>query len=804
MPIFVRERCALVPLLVSLALWTPQLAAEELDWGVYRLAGLDASAASSDLDAFGVLVGDARYVGLGESIHTSGGFYRMKERLIRYLIEQQGHRWVGIESPWEDVEALDHYVRTCDGDPATILPASVFAVWSGEALLDLVRWMCDWNRRRPNDPVGFFGFDVQQPGQDRSGLNQLFSDLGLLEDPLWTDVQFCYTRFQGFFDPVVVEQCVAAFERTSAFVEANAADLTSRFGKDRLLRARLWLVGWSAHQQQMGLPRPQSSIARDRAMADAFELQRQRLLGSSKAALWAHNVHLIRDGRDIGQWQGMGHHLASRWGDQYRIVGLYASEIHVDWWTNACGGPVLVPPADSLEERLERSGEAYLMVDVSRLASDHPLLPGCTQMRFGTSTRSAVPSDHMDLAVYLQHSEAMEPVPASRSCNPKQAVSELESGWNGLVGAAATPQTVPGCQRPRPPRLETESVGQQTVALTWRSGSLADTFVLLRTGGSGEPFSVELQGSKTSYTDTGLDPGAEYSYRLTGRNRYGLSAPAVVDVTTGLPDLSPCVVDETTYCLHDGRFEVRLEWSTSDETGAAITTDASSSDSGVFWFFSPDNWEALVKVLDGCAINDRFWVIGTATTDVGYELNVRDTWNGAEAAYRNDIGSPAKALLDVGALNGCGVDPPVDVLTAPGAAEALGARGTASEVIESLPEEVNCDPASLCLHDRFRVSVDWRSPQGSQGIGQVVPIRNDTSGLFWFFQEDNWELLAKVIDGCAVNGHYWLIYGATTDVAFDLHLEDDDTGVLRTFRNSGGAAAPSLIDVEAVPCEVDD
>ena len=62
---------------------------EVIDWqvesGIYRLAGLDPELPSDDLDALWALIEQGDFYGLGESIHSSGGFYAAKERIIRYL-----------------------------------------------------------------------------------------------------------------------------------------------------------------------------------------------------------------------------------------------------------------------------------------------------------------------------------------------------------------------------------------------------------------------------------------------------------------------------------------------------------------------------------------------------------------------------------------------------------------------------------------------------------------------------------------------------------------------------------------------
>ena len=76
-------------------------------------------------------------------------------------------------------------------------------------------------------------------------------------------------------------------------------------------------------------------------------------------------------------------------------------------------------------------------------------------------------------------------------------------------------------------------------------------------------------------------------------------------------------------------------------------------DSGLFWFFDAGNWEMLVKVLDGCAFNNHFWVFSAATTNVGYTLRVIDTETGAVAEYSNPLGTSAAALTDTNAFASC-------------------------------------------------------------------------------------------------------------------------------------------------------
>jgi hypothetical protein len=108
------------------------------------------------------------------------------------------------------------------------------------------------------------------------------------------------------------------------------------------------------------------------------------------------------------------------------------------------------------------------------------------------------------------------------------------------------------------------------------------------------------------------------------------------------------------------------------------------------------------------------------------------------------------------------------------------------------------DATTLCLNrGRFRVRVSWRDFEEHAGQGRVVPFAADDSGLLWFFADDNWEMLVKVLDGCAFNGRYWVFAAATTDVAYRLEVADSLTGAVRTYRNLLGRASPAITDTTA-------
>ena len=57
------------------------------------------------------LVGDARFVLLGEASHGTHEFYRERARITRRLIEEQGFTAVAVEADWPDAYRVNRYVR---------------------------------------------------------------------------------------------------------------------------------------------------------------------------------------------------------------------------------------------------------------------------------------------------------------------------------------------------------------------------------------------------------------------------------------------------------------------------------------------------------------------------------------------------------------------------------------------------------------------------------------------------------------------------------------------------------------------
>jgi hypothetical protein len=240
-----------------------------------------------------------------------------------------------------------------------------------------------------------------------------------------------------------------------------------------------------------------------------------------------------------------------------------------------------------------------------------------------------------------------------------------------------------------------------------------------------------------------------------------------------------CAAGSGVLCLGGGRFQAQVSWKNpyTGETGTGKAVPL-TGDTGAFWFFDAANLELMVKILDGTPVNNHFWLFYGSLSNVEYTLTVTD--NRAVRTYHNapfQFGSQSDVTAFTSAPPPAPpapetVVPPVVPPIIPAAQSASFAAGDCAST-----------PTSLCPQNRFRVTVDFIDPRtATHGEAHAVSLTNDT-GVFWFFAPTNLELMVKVLDASAVNGHFWVFYGGLSDVEYTITVADTATGQERVYHN---------------------
>ncbi len=113
-----------------------------------------------------------------------------------------------------------------------------------------------------------------------------------------------------------------------------------------------------------------------------------------------------------------------------------------------------------------------------------------------------------------------------------------------------------------------------------------------------------------------------------------------------------CVPSSTTVCLNNDRFAVSVAFKATNQQGTGTAIEY-TSESALFWFFSSTNIEMILKVLNACGLNNRYWIFAAATTDVEYTITVTDTQRGTVKTYFHAQGTAAPAITDTDAFASC-------------------------------------------------------------------------------------------------------------------------------------------------------
>ncbi|HEV2846115.1 MAG TPA: proprotein convertase P-domain-containing protein, partial [Thermoanaerobaculia bacterium] len=279
------------------------------------------------------------------------------------------------------------------------------------------------------------------------------------------------------------------------------------------------------------------------------------------------------------------------------------------------------------------------------------------------------------------------------------------------------------------------------------------------------PFTGRFRPQEPLAAFKGEDPNGTWILRVTDSfpNDSGHVRAVSLLISAAECESETCGAGAEALSLQGGRFKVETCFRNQHAGGAVGfgRPERLSDQSGLFWFFSPENPEILVKVLDGNAVNARYWVYAGALSDLDYIVKFTDTETGRIRSYHN----PPGGLCGLG-----------DVVTFAPEGESLP--------LKEGPVSGSCVPggSDLCLLEgRFKVQVHWRDrASGLEGTGFALP-HGDRSGFFWFFDPANVELGVKIVDGRLVSGTFWLYHGALTSLDYTLTVTDTTTGTSRSY-----------------------
>jgi erythromycin esterase-like protein len=304
--------------------------------------------AKTDYDPLLAMIGDAKFVLLGEATHGTHEFYRERAQITKRLIKEKGFGAVALEADWPDSYRVNRFVRGV-GEGADLDSEEALRgfgrfptwMWRNADMLDFVGWLREFNDHIEDKKlkVGVYGMDLYSLN---ASIEAVLAFLKKIDPEEARRARARYSCFENFgilpesyvsavvsgqsCEEEVIRQLVELRRRASEYSRLNGKDAVEDFFFAEQ-NARL-VKNAEQYYRSMYRGRASSWNMRDQHMVETLEAVVKYLSKNSykqKLVVWAHNSHL-GDARatqmaEIGEFN-VGQLMREKFGKEVVLVGF--------------------------------------------------------------------------------------------------------------------------------------------------------------------------------------------------------------------------------------------------------------------------------------------------------------------------------------------------------------------------------------------------------------------------------------------------------------------------------------------------
>ncbi len=346
-----------------------------------------------DYDSLLELVGEARFVLLGEATHGTHEFYRERAQITKRLIREKGFNAVAAEADWPDAYRVNRFVQGTGYDTDSVDALSGFKrfpqwMWRNADVLDFVGWLRAHNDSQPASErkTGFYGLDLYSL---HASIDGVLSYLGKVDPASAKRARIRYACFDQFGNDTQTYGLATALTMAPTCEDAVVTELVElrlreaeylqrdgRVAADELFCAEQnALVVKNAEEYYRTMFRSEVSSwnLRDHHMMETLMGLAGHLEPFQKPAkvvVWAHNSHLgdarATDMSKRGEFN-LGQMVRERLGNQAVLIGFttYTGTVTAasDWDAPAERKNVSTAMPDSYEDLFHQAGHSRFWLD---------------------------------------------------------------------------------------------------------------------------------------------------------------------------------------------------------------------------------------------------------------------------------------------------------------------------------------------------------------------------------------------------------------------------------------------------------
>lgn len=428
---------------------------------------------SSDYDPLLELIGDARFVLLGEATHGTHEFYRERAEITKRLILEKGFTAVAVEADWPDAYRVNRYVRGCNDAASSERALAGFErfptwMWRNTDMVDFVDWLRAHNDALPPQAAraGFYGLDLYSLF---TSITEVLRYLDKIDPEAAQRARARYACFDHFHRDSQHYGYATSFGMSSPCEEqvlAQLHDLRARAMQyrdqdDQLAADEFFYAEQNArlvknaekYYRTMFQGRVSSWNLRDLHMAETLHALATHLSRPGRAAtdkpskivVWEHNSH-IGDARATeigyqGEWN-VGQLARERYRDDAVLVGFTTYQGTVtaasDWDGPAENKQVRPALPGSYEEAFHRTGLPRFMLPLRVKHVETDVLPSIALLERAIGVIYAPETERQSHYFYAHLAQQFDAV---LHFDETHAVQPLEPGARWETGEA--PETYP-------------------------------------------------------------------------------------------------------------------------------------------------------------------------------------------------------------------------------------------------------------------------------------------------------------------------------------------------------------------------
>lgn len=284
----------------------------------HSITTIDRQAPLTDLEPLANMIRNTTVIGIGESTRgarSARQIYLIKDRLMRFLVEQMGFRTLIIETDWTVGLQLNEYLRTGKGDPRSLL-TTAWGPLQTEEVLDAIKWMRSYNVQNPADPIrvfgGYFGSGHAQAYDEVTNYVKLSAPERLDELEAHYSLLRPSGGIEGYVEWYSSQRDKQPFIDHAKRAYQLIADLPSHEGHELALQHARFIVGFFEYQ---GI----ENLNLDHRIANNMIWWHENT--GDKIVYWGGIAHTAK-GSFLTTWRSAGNYLWEHFGSGYVSMGV--------------------------------------------------------------------------------------------------------------------------------------------------------------------------------------------------------------------------------------------------------------------------------------------------------------------------------------------------------------------------------------------------------------------------------------------------------------------------------------------------